>query len=312
MAYNIKAITLNVQGLRSITKRRSLFHYFQNHCKDSIIYLQETHSTPEIESVWRNEWGSDIHFCHFTTNSRGVCILIPKELDFKIDKIIRDDEGRFLIVSINMEATQFILANIYAPTKGYEAEQCEFLDRFRENMQEFIGENVLLGGDFNMTIYPGIDKSGGRDEGRSKYRNSLIEFIEEFGLCDIWREKNPGVRHYTWSSPDGNIKSRLDFWLIPNFLIPNAKKTNITPIIKTDHRACTLHLHGDLFQKRGPGFYKFNSDLLRDMDYIKMIKQTIQNCKVNYADANPAILWELAKCDIRRDSINFLNQKIDI
>ena len=119
----------------------------------------------------------------------------------------------------------------------------------------------------------------------------IVEFIEEFGLCDIWREQNPGVRHYTWNSPDGKIKSRLDFWLIPNFLTQSAKKTNIVPILKTDHRSCTLQLHGNLFQKRGPGFYKFNCDLLRDTKYINIVKQTIQNCKENYTDANPAILW---------------------
>ena len=217
MALNLDIMTFNVQGLRADIKRRTLFRYFHNNCKNSIIFLQETHSSQNIEKIWSNEWGSEIRFCHYANNSRGVCVLFPNNLDYCIEKTIQDDSGRFLILSVKIDGKVFVLTNVYAPTKNHEIEQCTFLNTLRNNMLDFLGDNLLIGGDFNITLIPAIDKSGGRNEGISKYREGLIEFIEEFGLNDVWRTKNPGVKHFTWSSGNGSIKSRLDFWLISDF-----------------------------------------------------------------------------------------------
>ena len=306
MALNLNTITFNVQGLRGDVKRRTLFRYFHNHCKNSIIFLQETHCSPNIEKTWRNEWGADIKFCHYANNSRGLCILFPNNLDYSVENDIVDKEGRFLILSVKIGDKRFVLANVYAPTKNHETDQCEFLDTFRSKMVDFIGENILIGGDFNMTLNPNIDKSGGREEGPSKYRDGLMEFIEELGLIDIWRSKNPGVKHFTWSSGDGSIKSRLDFWLISEFLCNNVKSSKILPIVKSDHRACLINIQGDLFQKRGPGFWKFNSDLLHHAEFIQIVKNTIQSGKELYSDANKAILWELR---LRRSVLSQLRSK---
>ncbi len=309
MAINLNIITFNVQGLRADIKRRTLFRYFHNHCKNSVIFLQETHSSPNIEKTWRNEWGADIKFSHYANNSRGVCILFPNNLDYSIEKCISDEDGRFLILSVNIDDKMFVLANVYAPTKNHDTDQCAFLNTFRFNMLDFLGENILIGGDFNITLNPSIDKSGGRKEGPSKYRDSLIEFIEELGLNDAWRTKNPGVKHYTWSSGDGSIKSRLDFWLISEFMCNNIKSSKILPLVKSDHRACLINIQGDLFQKRGPGFWKFNSDLLHHKEFIQTVKEVIKIGKNVYTDANEAILWELIKCDIRTKAISFAKQK---
>ncbi len=119
-------MTLNVQGLRSVTKRRSLFQHFHNHYKDSIIFLQETHSTAEIESTWNNEWGSEIQFCHYNNNSRGVGILLPKELDCTIDKIIRDEEGRFLIITIKIEKHEVKTLNVELDEDVFGLDQVDF------------------------------------------------------------------------------------------------------------------------------------------------------------------------------------------
>ena len=44
-------ITCNVRGLRDFRKRRKLLNYLKKHSsKQGIIFLQETHSTKEVES----------------------------------------------------------------------------------------------------------------------------------------------------------------------------------------------------------------------------------------------------------------------
>ena len=46
--------------------------------KHSIIMLQETHSCPESEDMWRSEWGGRIAFAHGSdTAQAGVAIMFP-------------------------------------------------------------------------------------------------------------------------------------------------------------------------------------------------------------------------------------------
>ena len=53
--------SLNVRGLREKTKRNEMFTWLKN-MKLSIIFLQETHCTSEIEDLWKTEWGNDGFF----------------------------------------------------------------------------------------------------------------------------------------------------------------------------------------------------------------------------------------------------------
>ena len=59
-------------------------------------------------------------------------------------------------------------------------------------------------------------------------------------------------------------------------------------------------------QKRGPGFWKFNTSLLRDEVYIDVIRNLIENLKTDYTDVeDSALKWDLIKCDIRQFTIDY-------
>ena len=48
-------ITVNVRGIADSVKRRAIFDFHRKNA--DFLILQETHSVPEIESIWENEWG---------------------------------------------------------------------------------------------------------------------------------------------------------------------------------------------------------------------------------------------------------------
>ena len=54
-------------------------------------------------------------FSHGTNHSKGVMILINPLLDCKIEKIITDKNGRFIIQKISLDEQAIVLVNIYAP-----------------------------------------------------------------------------------------------------------------------------------------------------------------------------------------------------
>uniref|UniRef100_A0AAV2JY17 Endonuclease/exonuclease/phosphatase domain-containing protein n=1 Tax=Knipowitschia caucasica TaxID=637954 RepID=A0AAV2JY17_KNICA len=43
-----------------------------------VVLLQETHSTAEIESDWRREWGGQLVLSHGSSSSAGVAVLFSR------------------------------------------------------------------------------------------------------------------------------------------------------------------------------------------------------------------------------------------
>ena len=59
---------------------------------------------------------------------------------------------------------------------------------------------------------------------------------------------------------------------------------------------------------RGPGFWKLNTSLLTETDYVNQIKRTIQETQEEYKDddsVNPSLLWEVIKMKVREKSLHY-------
>ena len=80
----------------------------------------------------------------------------------------------------------------------------------------------------------------------------------ELGLTDIWREANPDCKH-TWRKIKPLKQSRLDCFLLSDYLVSSFEDTDILPGYHSDHPMVTLKL------------WKFNCSLLKDKKYIDEI-----------------------------------------
>ena len=81
------------------------------------FFLQETHSDKKDESSWKSQWGEFAFFSSFSSNSKGVAILIRNNVSVKVLSLFSDPEGRFLILRAVLNKLQMTLVNIYAPNK---------------------------------------------------------------------------------------------------------------------------------------------------------------------------------------------------
>ena len=109
---DFKLLSLNVRGIRSSTKRKALW---LGERKYDIVFLQETYSTIDIESVWRTQWQGKLHFSYGSNHSCGVMILVRDDLDFKLHLVRSDDNGRYIIMEADVQGSSFLFVNIYAP-----------------------------------------------------------------------------------------------------------------------------------------------------------------------------------------------------
>ena len=103
-------ISLNVKCIGNFGKRRAVFTWCRKLA--DICLLQETHSTEKIENQWKNEWGAELIFCHGSSNSRGVAILIKNGVDCTIHKNVLDPLGRYTILKAKIKDKMYVLINV--------------------------------------------------------------------------------------------------------------------------------------------------------------------------------------------------------
>ena len=106
--------SLNARGLNQARKRRQLLRWLHNY-KFDVIFLQETYSTPNVESIWKSEWGGDIIYSHGTNHSKGVAILFNPKLDVRIESSEADKDGRYVLLEASIFESTFLFCNIYSP-----------------------------------------------------------------------------------------------------------------------------------------------------------------------------------------------------
>ena len=304
-----KAISLNVRGIRTFEKRKTIYNWLTQKNAD-ICFLQETYSTKEIENQWKSQWRGETYFAHGTVHSRGVAILVRNTLDFTLKSVQSDEEGRFLCLEAIIQDQLFLLVNIYAPNTS--TEQTSFFRKLSDliNSDERYEQcKIIIGGDFNVTLDPSKDCSGGNPVLKDSVK-ALEEILIENDLIDIWRVQNPECRRFTWRQKTPLIQRRLDYWFIPESLQDDVAKIEIVPAVRTDHSAVVIEINSLDTQNHGPSFWKINNSLFEDSTYVELIRENIPVwlSEINFC-TDYRIVWDWIKYNIRRESISYSKQK---
>lgn len=225
-ANQFRVMTLNARGLRDDYKNCKMFNWIAKHNgHNSITFLQETHSSPEIENKWRNRWRGDIVFAHGDSSSRGVAILIGENLNIKINQRMLSSNGRYILLLCEIQEKPYILINYYAPND--ELNQLILLKEIYERIDGFdlqAETEIIWGGDFNLFFDKDLEAFGGNPTKKFRSLETIQTILEELDMCDIWRVRNPTSRRFTWkgnrisnkTKGKETINRRLDFFFISN------------------------------------------------------------------------------------------------
>jgi exonuclease III len=300
--------SFNVRGMRNANKRKKIFTYLKQKCR-GVIFLQETYTQPDDINTWKKEWGQHVYLNHGTTHSCGVAILVTKGYDFQPLDTRNDTNGRYIYINATVNGTNKAFLNYYSPTSEKVTEQIKLLEQVTEIV---INNSSILfwGGDFNMSMSKD-DKDRNFDK-PSKFVTKITQLLEDADMGDIWRIMNPDIKRYTWRrcTMQNITQSRLDYIFAPYSCIYRLKKTDILPSICSDHNMITLELEEENITTNGRGFWKFNSSLLHEKDYVERINNLIQECKTKYADcANLALKWDTIKMEIRGQTVSYASYR---
>ena len=292
-------ISVNVRGLREDVKRRALFD--QCRIRADITCFQETHGNKSIEQQWINEWGGRALFSHGSTQSRGVGILFKKGYNCNITNIIRDYEGRWLICEIELEnGKKVAIINIYAPN----TDKPSFFDSLSQTIADTCEDRILVG-DFNLVLNTRIDRLN------SKYNNyraavALKSLMKDYHMCDIWRERNPTAKIYSWNrkTVKGPEAGRLDYILATRGIDALCENIMYVPTMLSDH--CPIFaVFTENDDERGPGYWKFNSTHLKKNSFTESLTAHIQKDLEATKNMKAMTRWETMKKRLQK----FLKQE---
>ena len=297
---SVTLYTLNTKGLGGKQKRLQVFQYLKDKSYD-VIFLQETHYNVNTCQTWKTEWKGKSFFSGLKSNKEGVAFLVNESSNINCSAFTELVPGRIIVLDIEINNKDITLINIYGPNDD-KTYLFDTLEAFITNNKD---KNIILAGDFNTVLNPSIEKKNGRKDTSKKCQISLNNLIFNNNLIDIWRENNPNLLQYTWhSNTKPVIFSRLDYFLISEYLKNTIPKCKIKPGYKSDHSAVILTFN-TLEQNKGPGYFKINNSIINDNLYKNQIENAINETIETNNNSNPNILWELIKGTIRNVSIKY-------
>lgn len=273
-------MSLNCQGLGNRQKRRDVFHYLKQ--KDYSIYcLQDTHFENKMEKYVNSEWGYKAFFASFRSNSRGVAILFNNNFEFQIKRVKRDTNGNYIIIHFCAMEKEFVLVNVYGPNK----DNPQFYKELSELIKNNGNQNIIAVGDWNLVMDPNLDYDNYKHVNNPKAKIAVEKMMSDLELNDVWRESNLECRRFTWRKNSPLQQSRLDFFLLSDYLYWYLEDTDILPGYRSDHSIITLHLSFGTSTKTNT-FWKFNCSLLKDIKYVEDVKSEIENVIKEYSVGN--------------------------
>ena len=153
------------------------------------------------------------YFSNLSSLSAGLSFILRPGLTPESCVFLEIVKGRFISLELVINNFHFTLFNVYAPCES--AERRAFFASVIYHLQTVDPNHcVCIGGDFNCTFDPKIDRNTAEPHPESCIDLSL--YFSHVGLLDIWREFYPNELQFTWSRITGGRVSfaRLDRWYI--------------------------------------------------------------------------------------------------
>ncbi|KAL6484118.1 hypothetical protein MHYP_G00061630 [Metynnis hypsauchen] len=229
---------------------------------------------------------------------QGVAVFFSRRLGIGHLHVSELEQGRLLLVQVDIRGTGFLFVNVYAPNHG--GERVRLFRKLRAALQRYSDTlSVVMGGDWNCTTDFTLDRNG--EEPHSGSAAELGGLLKECGFVDPWREFNTGVRQYTWVKVSERRVSaaRLDRFYITKADRHRVLNAFMAPSGFSDHHAVILDVL--LTRTTNPrSYWRFNVKLIQDEMFCRNFTVFWEGWRMRKADFdNVALWWEVGKTQIK-------------
>lgn len=295
-------LSWNTNGINQPTKRRKVLNFIRKH-KVDIAFLQESHLTDAEHCKLGKQWQGQIYYSSFTSQARGVVILLRKGIPFQLEHLERDKGGRYVLVRGFLANKSVTMLNVYGPNQ----DDADFFVNlfFKINCSP---TELIIRGDFNLVLDLNMDRSSSSSKPLSAAAKALKRELTDLNMIDVWRAKHGHRREYSYYSHVHNSYSRIDMFFIHAGMEHLVTSCEYLANTHSDH-APLLGLNNQ-DQKNSPKRWRFPTHLVNDKNFVKLINEQIDFfLTVNKGSASPSIVWESMMAYIRGSTISYSSWK---
>lgn len=214
------------------------------------------------------------------------------------------DDGRILLILVEIQGKTLILANTYSPNTDmfYADLECRLMDMGRYP--------IIWAEDMNIVMDAVLDRSSPSKSRPPKSLLTIKRVCTALGLVDVWRLLDPTGRDHTFFSVVHGVFTRIDYFFIPKESLPPTLSCTIGNILVSDHARMTLDLIPIDRIKNSPR-WRLNSVLLQDEAFKVMLKTQINLFTDTNVASSPSACttWEALKAFVRGHVIQFSSHK---
>lgn len=236
----MRVITLNVNGIRSATKK-GVFGWLKRQNAD-VICLQEM-KAHEIDLTDKMQLkGYHAYYCCAQKKGYAGVMLYarcqPEDVRILCGSKEHDDEGRYLQADFG----KLSVVSLYLPSGSAgphrQASKFRFMEHFLPMLKKLRseGREFILCGDWNIA-HKEIDLKNWRSNRKNsgflpQEREWLTTVFDEIGWVDVFRTLNQKPDQYTWWSNRGqarakNVGWRIDYQIATPGIAKKASKERI-------------------------------------------------------------------------------------
>src|SRR3954464_13256413 len=254
MFERLTILSLNVNGLRGSERRSNLFTWLKLSHTD-IIFLQDTHWTPEDSKLWSEQWG-------FTALWSSHNAILSTNRSITLTTIDTPTLPRILIAKVSHPSftEEYFVGSSYLPADRLERSQ--FLDTLPLSLPMTLS---LLVGDFNILANPALDHVPAQSAASHPHWNYLSSTLQRWELVDLLRtQSETKVQCTHWqTSGHSRVGTRIDYIFIDPALdsLFSPLEASICPF--TDHISLSTSLKVHSNAPHGASTWKFNISLLQ-------------------------------------------------
>ena len=139
-----------------------------------VVFIQEGHLTKQNKLLYEAEWGNKWYGTTGSGSKLGTAILINPKCKINVKRCFIDKQGRYVICLIEHEDKMITMCNLYAPN----IDDPVFFEHVFKATNEFPTENIIIGGDFNLTLNTDIDRLNS-SVNNHKSAKFILQFIED-------------------------------------------------------------------------------------------------------------------------------------
>ncbi len=282
--------------------------------KSDIIFLSDTRFNGREGTICdRLKLGYSVYH-NSSKNSRGVAVLISKQVEHEIMDTAADPQENLLLLKLKIRGMEMVIGAVYGP--NIDANAPEFFGFLGNTLNNWNNLPYILGGDWNATqsclpLNENPDVLFMRSLPSLNRSRMVADLCERFDMVDPFRTLHPDVRDFTYN-PSGTLRknrSRIDYFLMSTSISASLESCSVAQGFCSknfDHKPIFLSFRKKKQRKR-PIVHNATVDhaLASDIVRLAVHKTTIFSLQGGAGPATEGLLnRELALLDEIESKLN--------